>query len=165
MCPTNYSDNVNCQMDILNVLTNRFGADAARNLVDAYEANYWKESDFDECVKLGMNCIRLPLWYRNFVDANGNWYSNAFDRVDWFVEQASRRGIYIIIDMHGAYGSQNGSDHSGVDGGDNKIGSSEFFFGGNAGSNQEKYYAMWEKLAEHFRHIHQSESTLCCRPD
>lgn len=151
MCPTNYSNNVSCQLDILNVLTNRFGADGARTLVNAYEANYWKESDFDECAKLGMNCIRLPLWYRNFVDANGNWYSNAFDRVDWFVEQAGKRGMYVVIDMHGAYGSQNGSDHSGVDGGDNKVGASEFFFGGNAGSNQEKYYAMWEKLAAHFK--------------
>lgn len=151
MCPTNYSTNVSDQMDILNTLTSRFGADGARTLVNTYEANYWKESDFDECANLGMNCIRLPLWYRNFVDANGNWYSDAFSRVDWFVEQAGKRGMYVIIDMHGAYGSQNGSDHSGVDGGDNKMGASEFFFGSNAGSNQEKYYAMWEKLAEHFK--------------
>ena len=151
MCPTNYSTNVSCQMDIINKLTERFGADAARTLIKTYENNYWKEADFDRCASLGMNCIRLPLWYRNFVDANNNWYSDAFERVDWFVEQAGKRGMYVIIDMHGAYGSQNGSDHSGVDGGDNKIGASEFFFGGNAGSNQEKYYAMWEKLAQHFK--------------
>ena len=52
--------------------------------------------------------------------------------------------------MHGAYGSQNGSDHSGVDGGNDKKGASEFFFGSNAASNQEKYYQMWEKIAEHY---------------
>lgn len=150
MCPTEYSTNVSDQMDILNVLAERFGRDRARTLVNTYEQNYWTESDFDRCAALGMNCIRLPLWYRNFVDENGNWYNDAFSRVDWFVEQAGKRGIYVIIDMHGAYGSQNGSDHSGVDGGEDKQGASQFFFGSDAASNQEKYYVMWEKLAEHF---------------
>lgn len=150
MTPTNYSTNVTDQLDIINTLTSRFGSSAARTLIDTYEANYWTESDFDICASLGINCIRLPLWYRNFVDENNNWYTNAFERVDWFVEQAGKRGIYVIIDMHGAYGSQNGSDHSGVDGGNNKQGASEFFFGSDAASNQEKYYQMWEKIAEHY---------------
>lgn len=151
MCPTNYSNNCSDQDDIWRILTNRFGAEAAKTLVNAYESAYWTEADFDRIASLGMNCIRLPLWYRNFVDSNNNWYSNAFDRVDWFVREAGERGIYVIIDMHGAYGSQNGSDHSGVDGGDYKEAASEFFFGANAASNQEKYYQMWEKLAAHFK--------------
>lgn len=150
MTPTSYTTNVSDQMDIINTLTNRFGSSAARTLIDTYERNYWTEADFNTCASLGINCIRLPLWYRNFVDENNNWYSNAFERVDWFVEQAGKRGMYVIIDMHGAYGSQNGSDHSGIDGGNNKQGASEFFFGSNAASNQEKYYQMWEKIAEHF---------------
>lgn len=150
LTPTDYTANVTDQTDLINTLTNRFGSDAAKTLINTYESNYWKESDFDTCASLGINCIRLPIWYRNFVDENNNWYSNAFDRVDWFVEQAGKRGIYVIIDMHGAYGSQNGSDHSGVDGGNDKKGASEFFFGSNAASNQEKYYQMWEKIAEHY---------------
>ena len=150
LTPTDYTANVTDQTDLINTLTNRFGSDAAKTLINTYESNYWKESDFDTCASLGINCIRLPIWYMNFVDENNNWYSNAFDRVDWFVEQAGKRGIYVIIDMHGAYGSQNGSDHSGVDGGNDKKGASEFFFGSNAASNQEKYYQMWEKIAEHY---------------
>lgn len=150
LTPTDYTANVTDQTDLINTLTNRFGSDAAKTLINTYESNYWKESDFDTCASLGINCIRLPIWYRNFVDENNNWYSNAFDRVDWFVEQAGKRGIYVIIDMHGAYGSQNGSDHSGVDGGNDKKGASEFFFGSNAASNQEKYYQMWGKIAEHY---------------
>ena len=39
--------------------------------------------------------------------------SNAFDRLDWFVQNCSQRGMYVILDMHGAFGSQNGMDHSG----------------------------------------------------
>ena len=35
------------------------------------------------------------------------------DRLDWFVQNCSQRGMYVILDMHGAFGSQNGMDHSG----------------------------------------------------
>ena len=151
MTNTANSTNVNAQIDIINVLTNRFGSDTARNMINTYRDNYWVESDFDKIASMGMNCIRLPLWYRDFVDANNNWYSDAFSYVDWFVNQASERGIYVIIDMHGAYGSQNGSDHSGVDGGNAKEAASKFFFGSEAADNQEKFYRMWEKIAEHFK--------------
>lgn len=150
MCPTEYSSGVSDQMDIINTLTSRFGADAAAELIKVYEDNYWTEADFDNCAAMGINCIRLPLWYRNLVDANGNMLSNAFDRIDWFVDQAGQRGIYVIIDMHGAPGSQNGSDHSGIDGGDSKLSASEFFFGSNASANQQLYYDLWEKIAVHY---------------
>lgn len=148
MCPT--KNTVDDQMTIIDTLTSRFGSEKAKILIDTYEENYWTESDFDNCANLGINCLRLPVWYRNFVDENNNWYPDAFDRIDWFIEEAGERGIYVIIDMHGAYGSQNGSDNSGVDGGDDKLGASEFFFGDNAAANQEKYYKMWEKIAAHY---------------
>lgn len=92
--------------------------------------------------RLGVNCIRLPIWYRNLVDENGNWYSNAFDRLDWFIETAGRYGIYVIIDMHGAYGSQNGSHNSGIYGGSTnqqKRDNSKLFFGTDAATNQAKF--------------------------
>ena len=151
MCPTQITTNVKDQTTILSTLTSRFGAEKARNLIKTYEKNYWTDADFDNCVNLGINCIRLPIWYRNLVDENDNWYPDAFERIDWFVEEAGKHGIYVIIDMHGAYGSQNGSDHSGVDGGSDKLGASKFFFGDEAASNQEKYYKMWEKIAKHYK--------------
>lgn len=33
-------------------------------------------------------------------------------KMDKFIVEAEKRGIYIILDLHGAYGSQNGNDHS-----------------------------------------------------
>ncbi|MCR5755129.1 MAG: cellulase family glycosylhydrolase, partial [Acetatifactor sp.] len=132
MTPTDYSSGVNCEMDIYRTLTNRFGESRMRELIKTYQDNYWTTQDFENCKNLGINCIRLPFWYMNFVDFNGNYLSGCFDRIDWFVEQAGQRGMYVILDFHGAPGSQNGSDHSGIDGGDNKQGASEFFFGNNA---------------------------------
>ena len=38
----------------------------------------------------------------NFVDFNGNYINGCFDRIDWFVEQAGQRGMYVILDFHGA---------------------------------------------------------------
>lgn len=151
MTPTAYSTGVSCEMNIYQTLTNRFGEATMRDLVKVYQDNYWTESDFDNCVALGINCIRLPIWYMNLVDFNGNYLSNAFSRIDWFVQEAGERGLYVILDMHGAPGSQNGSDHSGIDGGDNKEAASQFFFGSNAYNNQQLYYDIWYRIAQRYK--------------
>lgn len=153
MTPTEYSYNnytVTCEYDIYKTLNARFGESKMRELLDVYQDNYWTAKDFDNCQALGINCIRLPFWYMNFVDFNGNYIDGCFDRIDWFIEQAGQRGMYVILDFHGAPGSQNGSDHSGVDGGNNKEGASEFFFGSNAYNNQQLYYDIWYKIAQRY---------------
>ena len=150
----NASGNIHCQQNILDKLNSRFGSEKAKKLIDAYENNYWTTKDFENCAKLGVNCIRLPIWYRNLVDENGNWYENAFDRIDWFVETAGRYGIYVIIDMHGTYGSQNGSHNSGTYGGSTnqqKKDNSKLFFGTDASTNQAKFLDMWSKIAQHYK--------------
>jgi endoglucanase len=141
---------VTCEMDIYETLTARFGDAKMRELIGVYQDNYFTESDFNNCQALGINCIRLPFWFMNLVDSNGNFLPNAFDRMDWFVQQAGARGIYVILDMHGAPGSQSGSDHSGIDGGNNKEAASEFFFGDNAAGNQQLFYDIWYKIAQHY---------------
>ena len=151
MTTTNPSTKVKAEEDIYAVLTERFGKEKMFELVNLYQDAYWTEVDFDYCKELGMNCIRLPFWYRNIVDENGEFYENWSERLDWFVNEAAKRQMYTILDFHGAPGSQNGSDHSGRDGGDNKKEASEFFFGDNASKNQELYYKIWEALAEHYK--------------
>ena len=107
MNPTNASD----QRTMMNTLANRFGASTRDQLVATYEDNYWTTQDFNNCAAMGMSVIRLPFTYMNLCEDNGNLKSNAFDRLDWFVSNCSSRGIYVILDMHGAFGSQNGMDH------------------------------------------------------
>ena len=119
MCTFKWTQNIKDQSDIWNVLTTRFGMENARKLIRRYMDCFWTSEDFDRCSQMGLNVIRLPIWYRDFVDSNGIWFSN-------------------------------GSDHSGVDGQDNKKDASQFFFGPQASFHQEKYYQMWEKIAEHF---------------
>ncbi|MBO5936690.1 MAG: cellulase family glycosylhydrolase, partial [Clostridia bacterium] len=68
---------------------------------------------------MGFNCVRVPFWYRNFyyddkgtkiLDENGEW---DFSILDWVVEECAERGLYVILDMHGAVGSQSDAPHSG----------------------------------------------------
>ena len=139
MNPTNASD----QRTMMDTLANRFGSSKRDELVATYEDNYWTTQDFDNCAEMGMSVIRLPFTYMNLCDDNGNLKSNAFDRLDWFVSNCSSRGMYVILDMHGAFGSQNGMDHSGEVNDGTQLYHNQ--------SNKNKTLNLWKSIAEHFK--------------
>ena len=109
----------NDHLSMLSILRHRFGRETRDELINWFQDNYWTEQDFDNIVTMGMNVVRLPFTYMNFVHVDTGeadfhqMRANAFERIDWFLEQAGRRGLYVIPTMHGAFGSQNGMDHSG----------------------------------------------------
>ena len=65
------------------------------------------------------------------------WTENDFDNVE-----CDERDIYVILDLHGAYGSQNGSDHSGDTSGANLFGSEE---------NESRTVELWKTVAARYR--------------
>ncbi len=139
MNPTNAED----QKTIMDTLADRFGTSVRDELIAVYEDNYWTTQDFDNCADMGMSVIRLPFTYMNLCDDNGNLKSNAWERLDWFVSNCSSRGMYVILDMHGAFGSQNGMDHSGeVNDGMQLYYNQE---------NRDKTLKLWAEIAEHFK--------------
>jgi hypothetical protein len=89
--------------------------------IDGLMLKYWEsfftEEDF-EIIKedLGMNCIRLPFYYLNILneDLTRKNEEDAFRYLDWFIGCAAKYELYVILDLHGAPGSQNGYEHSGV---------------------------------------------------
>ena len=151
MTPTLGTARVRDEASIWAVLENRFGGEKARELEAAYRDSYWTARDFDNVRDLGANCVRLPFWYRTLDEETGELREEGFARIDRFVSEAGKRGIYVILDMHGAPGSQNGSDHSGVDGGRDKKGASEFFFGSRAERNQQLYLVLWKAIAARYK--------------
>lgn len=153
MSPTKPSEHVKAEIDIYDYLSQEYGEDRMRELIGLYQDNYFTEEDFDRLQELGMNVVRLPFWYLNIVDGEGQFLEDWYTRFDWFIEEAGKRGIYVILDFHGAPGSQNGSDHSGIDGQDDKEGASEFFFGDEetVKANQELFYQIWEALAQRYK--------------
>ncbi len=139
MCPTKAAD----MHTVRRTLEARFGAEKRDELINVYRDAYWTEHDFDTCATLGMTCIRLPFIYWDIADEDGNLLPNGFARLDWFVENCARRGMYVIPDLHGAYGSQNGKHHSGQENDGRQLYENE--------ANRAKTLKLWEAVALHFR--------------
>lgn len=110
MCPTDFD---NGYFEVYDTFTERFGTEESEALIKVWEDNYIKEEDFDNIKALGLNAIRLPFTWRNLQNTDYTYKENAFSRLDWAIEQCVKRELYVVIDLHGAHGSQNGRHHSG----------------------------------------------------
>lgn len=95
---------------IMQKLQQRFGKDTMRSLMQAYQEAWITSSDFDNIKNAGFNLVRIPVWWGQFFDLDNptvsGWHSDAFKMLDRVVDMAEQRHIYVIIDMHGAIGSQ-----------------------------------------------------------
>ena len=85
-------------------------------LLSYYYSCFFTEEDF-RIIKedLKLNTIRLPFYYLNILneDLTLREEEEAFAYLDWFLEQAAKQELYVILDLHGAPGSQSGYEHSG----------------------------------------------------
>jgi len=139
MCPTIARDT----KTIRDTLAARFGAEKRDELIDAYRDAYWTEQDFDNCAALGMTCLRLPFIYWDVADEEGDILPRGFQRLDWFVQNCAQRGMYVILDLHGAYGSQSGKHHSGQVNDGRQLYYNE--------ENRARTIKLWEGIAAHYR--------------
>ena len=152
MCPTKQDDSLSTAM----TLYARFGRKDAEALISAYQDNWITETDFARVKELGLNVVRIPFTYMNFynyLSDGGELLSpdqftlraDAFARLDWALEMCVKYGLYAILDMHGAVGSQNGSDHSG----DTRL--TNLYEDSAAGeAYRAKTAELWGLIAEHF---------------
>jgi endoglucanase len=92
-----------------------------------------------------MNTIRLPFGYFEMMNEDGTMKSSAFDRMDWFINESAKRGLYVILDMHAAPGSQNGKDHSG----DISVPDKGNLFKNE--TNMARTVFLWEQIAERYK--------------
>lgn len=86
-------------------------------LMELYYSCFFTPEDFRIIrEELGLNVIRLPFYYRNILneDLSARPEAEAFAFLDRFIEGAAEQGLYVILDLHGAPGSQNGYEHSGA---------------------------------------------------
>jgi glucan 1,3-beta-glucosidase len=101
----------------------------ARAVLERHWDTFVDQSDFEYLASIGINTVRLPIGYwslgpyycRNTPFAEvADVYQNSWTRVIHAINMASHCGIGVLIDLHGAVGSQNGQPHSGIsDGGTN----------------------------------------------
>jgi glucan 1,3-beta-glucosidase len=101
---------------------NPAGSAGYQTLVDHWE-NWYTPDDFKQMKANGLNAIRLPVgWWYWAVDAgvDGSPYtvpkqsiSDMSHPITKFIQMANNSGLVVILDLHGAPGSQNGLDNSG----------------------------------------------------
>jgi len=110
----------------------------ADDLVDAYENAWISIADLERIQALGFNVMRLPLAYDTFLNNDGSWRSNAFQRVDWLVTNAWQRGIYTILDYHAFLPPAANQD-----------GSARGYW--NNSAQKGETVQVWKRIAEHYR--------------
>jgi glucan 1,3-beta-glucosidase len=76
-----------------------------------FRDNFITKRDFEWLAAQGITAVRLPVGYWMFGDAKP--YAPTIAYIDKAFRWAQATGIRILIDLHGAPGSQNGQDHSG----------------------------------------------------
>ncbi len=130
-----------CQAESFKVLDERFGREVREQLFKVYEDNYLSEADFDNIRALGMNVVRLPFAWWNILNDDGSLRADAFTRLDWFVDCCAQRGLYVILDLHAARGSQNNQDNSGEMNG-SQLWKNETY--------QDQMLYLWECVAAHY---------------
>lgn len=91
-----------------------------------------QESDFQQMKEFGINFVRLPLGYWNLVDMPANPNAPASDAermgnlskimpssasyrpyIDKIMQWAAKYDLWVMLDLHGAPGNQNGDSHAG----------------------------------------------------
>ena len=130
------------QYELENALTKAYGAKKTQALLDTYRDNWWTEKDFENIANIGFNLIRLPFGWEDITDENGTLKQDAFSRLDWFAGMCEKCHLFVIFDLHGAYGSQNGRHHSGDT-------TTEGDLFGN-GKNEQLTMDLWKAVAAHF---------------
>lgn len=91
---------------------------SARALLERHWDTWITEKDFQWMASIGINTVRLPLGYWHLptehtsgtpYESVGHIYEGAWLRVIRTVSIAAEHGIGVLIDLHGAPGSQNGA--------------------------------------------------------
>ena len=135
------------EMELRQALTNNPNLEGydVEQLLSYYYSCFFTEEDF-RIIKedLGLNVIRLPFFYLNILneDLTRKEETQAFAYLDWFVEQAGNHGLYVILDLHGAPGSQSGYEHAGSVKGEAGLWGSE--------ENVAATVDLWDYVSEHY---------------
>ncbi|TFK84199.1 glycoside hydrolase family 5 protein [Polyporus arcularius HHB13444] len=95
-----------------------FGQDQNRQTALSALQNHWStwitEQDFIDIAAAGLNHVRIPIGYWAFDVGPGEPYiSGQLPYLQKAVGWARNHGLKVIVDLHGAPGSQNGFDNSG----------------------------------------------------
>lgn len=94
--------------------TAALGKQAAQQRLTQHWATWITEADFWEIASFGLNHVRIPVGYWAVNPNSADPYvQGQLPFLDNAIRWARNAGIRIMLDLHGAPGSQNGFDNSG----------------------------------------------------
>ncbi|EDK43323.1 glucan 1,3-beta-glucosidase precursor [Lodderomyces elongisporus NRRL YB-4239] len=95
--------------------TKQLGKDAALQVLNQHWSTWITEDDFQQISYLGINMVRIPIGYWAFqLLDNDPYVQGQVEYLDKALEWARTHGLKVWVDLHGAPGSQNGFDNSGL---------------------------------------------------
>jgi len=86
----------------------------AKELLKQHRTTFITEPDFAWLTAHGMQAVRIPVGYWIFGDAPP--FVGGIEHLDAAFSWAQTHKLQVLLDVHGAPGSQNGWDHSGKSG-------------------------------------------------
>lgn len=138
------------QCSLEDTLAGRFGAAEKERLMKMFRDNWMAERDWDILAGFDFNVVRVPFLY-SLLEDDANPFTlraDAWDYLDHAIAQAEARGMYVILDLHGAAGSQGWEHHSGCEG------RNWFWDGGDgqpASYYQDRTIWLWQQIAAHYK--------------
>ncbi|KAG9073984.1 Glucan 1,3-beta-glucosidase 3, partial [Ceratobasidium sp. 370] len=96
---------------------------SARSVLERHWDTWITEDDFAWLEKIGVNTVRLPIGYWSLgpqycqgtpFEEVASVYERSWPRVLKAIDWAAKHNIGVLVDLHGAVGSQNGQSHSGT---------------------------------------------------
>ncbi|MBC7451660.1 MAG: cellulase family glycosylhydrolase [Cytophagales bacterium] len=127
---------------IRNTLIRRFGETKTDKLLDTYQNVWIQPADLDSIKAMGMNMVRVPVYWMELMNNAGEMKSMAWKQLDWLISECSKRNIYVIIDLHGAPGGLDGFITSGQASA-NAIWSTKLY--------QERTVMIWQSIAARYK--------------
>ncbi|KAI5966487.1 exgA [Candida pseudojiufengensis] len=95
--------------------TKQLGKTAALQVLKQHWASWYTEADFEQMSYLGLNVVRIPIGYWAFqLLDNDPYVQGQVEYLDKALQWSRNHNIKVWIDLHGAPGSQNGFDNSGL---------------------------------------------------
>lgn len=92
--------------------------DKALSTMQEHWSTFFTEADIEAAHQAGINHLRIPLGFWAFIDTiPGEPYLSKAGQLDYLqqaMEWAYKRNMYVVVDLHGLPGSQNGEITSGV---------------------------------------------------
>lgn len=151
MCPINGADRAWANLDTINAMKNRGFNDAqVQTLFNTYQNNWFTTTDLDNLKAMNVNLVRVPFWYRNFMkDEAGTWITGTdlnnnpgIQKLDWVISECGKRGMYVILDCHGAPGGQSMDHCSGT------LAKNELY---DSTTNRGILADLWTKIASRYK--------------